>query len=215
MKLFASWSGGKDCMLALHRASKNQSYEIAALVNMCNADNHYSRSHGLPDKWIHEQAENMNIPLVQKGTRVKEYEQNLKVVIDQLKEQGVEGGIFGDIYLQEHRDWIVRVCNDMGITPLFPLWHNNTVDLLLEFIESGFKSLVVSVRRDKLGKEWLGRTLNRQFLEDIKVAGNIDPCAENGEFHTFVFDGPLFAQPLEFQMNGSREDDKHWFLELT
>ena len=214
MKLFASWSGGKDCMLALYRILKQNHHDVTHLVNMCDIDTYQSRSHGLNSNLIKQQAESIKIELVQKGTDFKDYETNFKRVIHNLKSKGVEGGIFGDIQLQAHRDWIERVCGELEITPFFPLWKEDTQKLLNEFIETGFQANIVSVRKDKMGKEWLGRKLEQAFLNEISKM-NIDPCAENGEYHTFVHDGPIFNHAVNIQTDGTRDDDKHWFLNIN
>ncbi len=213
MKLFASWSGGKDCMLALFRMLQQNDYKVPYLVNMCEEGTYNSRSHGLSCELIVEQAQRIGISLIQKETSFGNYEANFKNVIHQLKNEGVEGGIFGDIYLQAHRDWIERVCGELGIIPYFPLWKDETGNLLKEFIDTGFQSTIVSVRKDSLGQEWLGQNLDKGFLEEI-LKTDIDPCAENGEFHTFVYDGPLFDRKIQFTVNGVKEDDKHWYLSL-
>ncbi|MGM0408761.1 MAG: diphthine--ammonia ligase [Bacteroidota bacterium] len=214
MKLFASWSGGKDCMLAFYRMLKQNHHEITHLVNMCDVDTQQSRSHGLSSNLIKQQAQSIGIELIQEGTDFKGYETNFKRVINNLKTMGVEGGIFGDIYLQAHRDWIERVCGELEITPFFPLWQEDTQKLLNEFVESGFQANIVSVRKDKMSKEWLGRKLGQAFLNEISQT-DIDPCAENGEYHTFVHDGPVFNHAVNIQTDGIRDDDKHWFLNIN
>lgn len=213
MKLFASWSGGKDCMLALFRMLQQKKYKVSYLINMCEAGTYNSRSHGLPRELIVEQALNIGISLIQKETDFGNYEMNFKRVIHQLKNEGVEGGIFGDIYLQAHRDWIERVCGELGIIPYFPLWEEDTGKLLKEFIDAGFQATIVSVRKDNLGQEWLGQNLDNGFLKEI-LKTDIDPCAENGEFHTFVYDGPIFENAVNIKTDGIRSDDRHWYLTI-
>ena len=211
MKLFASWSGGKDCILALYRVLEERKHHVAYLVNMCDKETDLSRSHGIDIGLIREQAQSIGIQIIQERTDFKGYESKFKQVIEQLKKQGVEGGIFGDIYLQEHRDWIERVCGEMEITPFFPLWHEDTQSLLAEFVKAGFEANIVSVRHDKMGKEWLGRRLDQDFIDEITQT-TMDPCAENGEYHTFVHHGPIFAHALNIQTEGIRSDDRHWYL---
>mgnify|MGYP002338700480 FL=1 len=214
MKLFASWSGGKDCMLAMFRILKQKHHDITHLVNMCDLDTQQSRSHGLKSNLIKQQAQSIGIEIIQEDTDFKGYETNLKRVINNLKSKGIEGGIFGDIYLQAHRDWIERVCGELDIIPFFPLWKEDTQDLLNEFIETGFQANIVSVRKDKMNKEWLGKKLDQAFLNEISKT-DIDPCAENGEYHTFVHDGPIFDHAINIQTDGIRDDDKHWFLNIN
>jgi len=213
MKLFASWSGGKDCMLALNRILEEQKHQVAYLVNMCDMDTDQSRSHGIDIGLIREQVKSIGIELIQERANFKGYESKFKSVIAKLKTRGVDGGVFGDIYLQAHRDWIERVCNEMEIKPFFPLWHEDTQSLLTEFVKSGFEANIVSVRHDKMGKEWLGRKLDKDFIADISKT-TMDPCAENGEYHTFVHDGPIFAHAVNLHTDGIRSDDRHWYLNV-
>ena len=215
MKTFASWSGGKDCMLALYRTLQNSEHEVAYLVNMCDTDGEHSRSHGIKKSFIAEQAAALNIPIIQETTDFKGYETCFKSVINNLKKEGVAAGIFGDIYLMEHRTWIERVCMESGIQPIFPLWKNDTKELLKEFIDAGFRTLTVAVNTDKLNENWLGRVLDISFYNEITTMESIDPCAEDGEYHSFVFDGPIFSNPVSFSKGRVTKKNNHSFLELT
>lgn len=215
MRAFVSWSGGKDCMLALYRELKHMNLEISYLINMCDIDGEHSRSHGLKKSLIKQQAEAIGIPIIQAETDFNNYETNLKEVIQKLKIEGISAGIFGDIYLKVHRDWIERVCSDLDIATVFPLWGCDTSHLLKEFIDEGFKAFTVAVNSDKLGKEWLGRELNSYFYSEITKLNNIDPCAENGEYHTFVYDGPIFRYNVGFTKGPTSLRDNHFFLDLV
>ncbi len=214
MKVFVSWSGGKDCMLALHRIKKEGMHDIHCLVNMCDKTTPRSRSHGISNRLIREQAFAMGIPVIQPVSGFDDYEEVFKSAINQLKTQGVKGGVFGDIYLQVHRDWIERVCAETEIEPIFPLWKNNTTELLKEFVTGGFNAKLVAVNQQHLTKDWLGRNIDHEFVKDILGFPNLDPCAENGEYHSFVFDGPTFVTPVVIQEGTSYEAHNHWFLEL-
>jgi uncharacterized protein (TIGR00290 family) len=215
MKVFASWSGGKDCMLALYRHLQTKGNEVAYLVNMCDTDGEHSRSHGIKKSIIHSQAEAMNIPIIQEATDFSGYEARFKSVITELKTDGVTAGIFGDIYLVEHRTWIERVCKELDIEPIFPLWGNDTKKLLKEFINVGFKALTVAVNTDKLNENWIGRNLDLSFFDEITAMKNTDPCAENGEYHSFVYDGPVFSNPVKFTKGETYRKDNHIFLTLN
>jgi diphthine-ammonia ligase len=214
MKLFVSWSGGKDCMLALYRILQDKKHEVSHLINMCDVDDKHSRSHGMRKHLIAQQAMSMGVEIIQPVSDFKSYEILFKASIRHLKEQGITGGVFGDIYLQVHRDWIERVCSEMGIQPFFPLWENNTSDLLQEFIHAGFKTIVVSVNAQHLPQSWLGRDIDTKFVADILKLDGIDPCAENGEYHSFVYDGPIFQSPVAFSKGQEYFKDNHWFLDL-
>lgn len=216
MRVFSSWSGGKDCMLALHRALATGEHQLVALLNMCDLHSGYSRSHGLKKELLQRQAEAMNFRLVQQGTTNGQYEKDFKAAILRMKEEDrVEAGVFGDIYLMEHREWIERVCADLDIVPLFPLWGDKTEELAYELVDAGFQPLVVSVRESMLSKDFLGRIYNREMIEELRQMNGIDICAENGEFHSFVIDGPLFSKPVQLEKGKIYFEDKHWFLELN
>ena len=215
MKIFASWSGGKDCMLAVYRYLQTKGNEVAYLVNMCDTDGEHSRSHGIKKNFIRSQAKAMNIPIIQEATDFRGYETCFKEVINELKKDGVTAGIFGDIYLMEHRIWIERVCKELDVEPIFPLWENDTKLLLKEFIDVGFKALTVAVNTDKLNENWIGRNLDLSFFKEITAMENTDPCAENGEYHSFVYAGPIFSKPVKFEKGETYKKDNHIFLPLN
>ena len=137
MKAFCCWSGGKDGCLSLHRALKN--YELAYLVNMIAEDGKHSRTHGISSNLLRLQAESIGMTIVQRKTTWENYEEEFKKILRELKDEGITAGIFGDIDLQEHRDWVERVCKETGITPVLPLWKEEREKLLKEFIQVGFK----------------------------------------------------------------------------
>ena len=156
----------------------------------------------------------MGIPVAQPISDFGGYEKAFKEQISILKKSGVQAGIFGDIYLEEHRTWINRVCSEMEIEPVFPLWGEDTGDLLKEFIAEGFQTIVVAVNNQMLDEQWLARIINTEFYNDIINLNGIDPCAENGEYHSFVFDGPLFKKPVKFTHGEKYAKGKHLFLKL-
>lgn len=214
MKAFVSWSGGKETSLACYRTMRKKNLKIKYLLNMISEDGKHSRSHGVSSKLLKLQAEAIGVPIVQRRTTWENYEDVFKNAVLGLKKKGVDTGIFGDIDIQRHRDWVERVCKEVGIRPFLPLWKEKREELLKEFIQAGFKAIVVAIRTDSLGKIWLGRKINTEFVEDLKALGNIDLCGENGEYHTFVYDGPIFKKPIEFITGRKVLKGKHWFLEL-
>ncbi len=212
MKVVCLWSGGKDSCFACYKA-KLAGYEILALFNFTKTDGRDSLSHGLSSKVIRKQIEQIGIPLVQKIMPEANYRQEFKNIITTWKkEKGIEGIVFGDIYLQEHKDWIDKVCQELEVTPILPLWGQDTKELILEIINSGFEAIVVSTQAELLGKEWLAREINRDFIAELNP--EIDPCGEKGEFHTFVYDGPIFKKSVDFVIGKKILKDKHWFLEI-
>jgi len=214
MKAFVSWSGGKETSLAYYRAKDIDNFEVKYLLNMVSEDGMHSRSHGISSDLLRAQAEAIGIPLVQRKTSWKRYEEEFKKAVLGFKKQGVQAGVFGDIDLQEHRDWVERVCRELKIKPILPLWKRKREDLLKEFIQAGFKTIVVATNADFLGQEWLGRQINEQFIEDLKALGNVDLCGEKGEFHTFVTSGPLFKKRIEITKSRTRYKKGRWFLDI-
>jgi len=214
VKAFVSWSGGKETVLSCYRVMQKQDVKVAYLLNMISEDGKHSRSHGVSTALLRLQAEAMGIPLVQRRTTWKDYEEEFKKAITDFRSKGIQAGMFGDIDLQEHKDWVERVCKEIGIKPILPLWKGKREELLREFIQVGFKAIVVATNADFLDQEWLGREINREFIEELKVLGNIDLCGEKGEYHTFVYDGPIFKKPVIFTTGKKILKDKHWFLEV-
>lgn len=215
MKAFVSWSGGKETSLAYYRAKDIDNFEVKYLLNMVSEDGMHSRSHGISSDLLRAQAEAIGIPIVQRKTTWKNYEEEFKKAVSDFKKEDAQAGVFGDIDLQEHRDWVEKVCKDMGIKPILPLWKEEREKLLEEFIDLGFKAIIVATQAELLGKEWLGQRIDEKFIEDIKALGNIDLCGENGEYHTFVYDGPIFKRPVEFIIGKKILKDRRWFLQLS
>ena len=214
MKVISLWSGGKDSCFACYKA-KQQGYQIVSVVNFTNSDGRDSVSHGLSADIIQRQASLIDIPLLQKAMPRKGYTDEFKVLVEELKvKEGIEGIVFGDIYLQEHRDWIDKVCAELKVEAILPIWTKDTGKLVKEIIDSGFKAIVVSAKKDILGERWLGREINGGFVKDLKALGNFDLCGEKGEFHTFVYDGPLFKEKVKFKKGDKTLRDDRWYLEI-
>lgn len=209
MKVFASWSGGKESCLACHRAISN-GLDVAYLLNFVDEDGKRSKSHGVPSYLIGMQAEALEIPIVHVRTTWGKYEQDMKSAVEDLKTKGVEGGVFGDLDLPEHRAWNERVCGEMGIESVFPLWDRNPEALMLEFVKEGFEAYVIA---SKLGEKWLGRKIDETFITDMKKL-DINPCGESGEYHTFVTDGPLFKSGIAITDTEKVLREGTWFLDI-
>lgn len=210
---FCSWSGGKESALSFYRAQRN-GVLITGLINMLSEDGKHSRSHGLNPELLKQQGLSAKVPILQRKTTWEGYEKKFKKAILKLKEKSIIAGVFGDIDIQEHRDWIERICKETEIEPILPLWGENREDLLLEFIEAGFKAIVVTVNSEFLDEGWLGRGIDKKFISDLEKTSHVDLCGEKGEYHTFVYDGPIFQSPIEFTIGKRILKNKHWFLEL-
>lgn len=210
MKVFASWSGGKESALATYKAIL-QGYQVSYLVNFLSEDGKRSRSHGIKAEVLDLQSEAIGIPIVQVKTSWENYEENFKKVVTELKEKGIEGGVFGDMDLEEHREWIERVCAELGIKPLLPLWGIGPEELLADFWGLGLKAVTVATRLDE---SLLGRNLDKAFLAEIRKFGS-HLCGESGEYHTFVTNGPIFKKLLKVTQGKREKRDDVWFLEIS
>jgi len=145
------------------------------------------------------------------------YEAEFKDLLLSLKQKGTTGGVFGDIDLEEHRQWIERVCQQAGITPYLPLWGRRQEEILREFVDLGFEAVIVAAKADLFGEEILGRMVDLDFikhLHELNETKNITPCGESGEYHTFVVDGPLFGKRIEILETNKVLREERWFLEI-
>ncbi len=213
-KVFVSWSGGKDCCLSLYRATKS-GMKVCYLVNMVTADGERSCSHGMNAIVIKKQAEALGIPIAQRPTTDTNYEEIFTGTLKGFKKDGITGGVFGDIDFNAHREWIERVCANAGMTAHLPLWLEDQSKLMEEFIGAGFKSIIVAVKSDLLGKEVLGKTIDKKFLAYIAgLNKGITPCGEAGEFHSLVIDGPIFKKRVVITESEKDTRGEHHFLEI-
>jgi len=215
-QVFTSWSGGKDSCFACYRATIN-GLKVRCLANMITDDGKRSWSHGQSADLLQVQSKAIGIPLVQRCTTRKEYEAEFKNMLRTFKEEGINGGIFGDIDFNEHREWIERVCQSADITPHLPLWGESQEKILRDFINLGFETIIVVTKPDLLGEEWLGRKVDLDFLkhlDKLRETKDITPCGESGEYHTFVVNGPLFKQQIEILESRKVFRDERWFLEI-
>lgn len=211
----ASWSGGKDSCLALYKALKD-GYEVKKLINFISRDLNRCCFHGVTPDIIKLQGELTGIPVLQPKVTddMENYEREFKEGAKAVK--GIDSMIFGDIYLQEHLDWIVRVCKDMNISPVEPLWGLEAETIAKEFVELGFKTIIISAQAGKIGKEFVGREFDKKMIEEFKKLG-VCPCGENGEFHTLVIDGPLFKRPIKIKKAETLFNKgfwEHWSYEI-
>lgn len=191
-----SWSGGKDSCLALWRA-RQSGMAVRRLVTALDDTGESSRSHGIPPELIRAQADALGAELRFYETSWKTYEEKFVATLRSAQVDGISHAVFGDIDLLAHREWEEKVCAQAGITPSLPLWDEPRRKLVDEFLALGFKAVVVCVNGNHLGEEFCGREFDASFLADLP--SDVDACGENGEFHTFVYDGPAFAHPVAFR----------------
>jgi diphthine-ammonia ligase len=197
MKIVAAWSGGKDSCFACYKAIQ-EGHEVSNLLIMMS-DPRISNFHMIRSDMLDAQSQAIGIPIAKWTTTPDTYEQEFKKALLQMKAKGVEGIVTGDVFdvALHEAGWLDRICKEVGLTPVRPLWHRDTQQILEEFINAGFKATVVRIITNLLSMDWLGREINKKFLDDLLKLGTVDPCGENGEFHTFVTDGPLFKKRIE------------------
>lgn len=197
-----NWSGGKDSALCLHRVLQSGQYTVVRLLTTVN--DHYQRisMHGVRTALLEAQAASVGIPLTQ--IRLPEmpdmptYESIMGEALAGMKRAGIEACIFGDIFLEDLRRYREQKLAEIGMEAVFPLWQIPTDQLVGEFINLGFKAVVVCVDDRYLDQSFAGREIDETFLRDLP--SQVDPCGENGEFHSFVYDGPLFKAPVVFEL---------------
>jgi len=215
MRTVASWSGGKESCLACYKAI-SEGFEISYLLNFASKDGR-CMSHGIDSKLIHAQSQALEIPIIQREVTPDTYEREFKIAMRELKQKGTDGAIFGDIQdISLHEGWVDRVCSELDVKPIKPLWSRDPKHILTDFIDEGFEAVVVMVKADLLSEEWLGRKVDRSFVSDLlKLESKVHLCGELGEYHTFVFDGPLFKRRLEILDSKKIARNGYWFLDIS
>lgn len=209
-RFFCSWSGGKDAYLALQRAAAAGG-RPAALLCMLQEDAQRSRGHGLPLAYLEAQAEALGLPLVTRATTWEGYEAAFADALEELGGLGISDGVFGDIDLQGHRDWVETTCGAAGFSAHLPLWGEPRRRLVAELIATGVHALIVAVDAARLGAEYLSRPVDAALLADLTAVG-ADVCGEEGEYHTMVTMARLFAHPVPCAWDGWEERDGHSIL---
>ena len=199
-KAYLNWSGGKDASLALFYILQQKEYLVGCLLTSVNSVHNRVSMHGVRRKLLYDQANNIGLALttieLPEEPSMAEYEAVLTAKILTLRAQGYNYSIFGDIFLEDLRLYREQQLSVLNIKPLFPLWKISTQQLINNFLQLGFKAIVVCVNDQFLDKSFCGRLIDEQFIKDLPL--NIDPCGENGEYHSFVFDGPIFKTPVLF-----------------
>ncbi|HNP20995.1 MAG TPA: diphthine--ammonia ligase [Panacibacter sp.] len=196
-----NWSGGKDSALALYKVLQQGQYKVGHLLTNVNAVHDRVSMHGVRRTLLLAQADSLGIPLttieLPEQPGMNEYESAMMQKVVELKTAGCSYAIFGDIFLEDLKLYREQNLSTLGVQCVFPIWKNNTTKLVYEFTDLGFKAIVVCVNESYLDKNFCGRIIDRKFVNDLP--SNVDPCGENGEFHSFVFDGPIFKTPVNFK----------------
>ena len=199
-KAYFNWSTGKDSSLALYHILQQKEYSVTQLVTTVNKDYERVSMHGLREALLDAQVERLQLPLEKiyfpAEVTMSDYDEAMRKATQKLIEKDFQYGIFGDIFLEDLRKYREEKLQELGITGVFPLWKQDTKALLKEFISLGFKAITVCVNAKLLDESFVGRILDEDFINDLP--DTVDPCGENGEFHTFTFDGPIFSSPIDF-----------------
>jgi uncharacterized protein (TIGR00290 family) len=198
--VIVSWSGGKDSALALYEILKTGSFEVIALLTTVTKDYDRIIIHRVRRVLLEQQASALGFPLekmlISKGVSDAEYESTLLKALNRHKTNGVFSVVFGDLFLEDVKKYRESILSKIGMKGVFPLWKRDTRQLARAFIDHGFKAVISMVDSNFLGKDFAGRAFDAQFLSDLPA--NVDPCGEKGEFHTFVYDGPIFHKRIVF-----------------
>ncbi len=190
-----------------------QGYTPAVLLNVMNETGKISRSHGIPESILQAQASAAGLPIHLISSSWQEYEQHFSAALQQLKTAyAVTHAVFGDIDLQAHRDWEEKVCHTAELTAVLPLWQQDRRSLVMQMLTSGIQTMIVSCNTI-MGPSFIGKTLTPALIDELEALG-VDACGENGEFHTLVYDCPLFKHPLKIEVKQALQHEQYYFSEL-
>jgi uncharacterized protein (TIGR00290 family) len=215
----------------LYKILQEDQFEVTSLLTSINKDFQRISMHGVHVSLLEKQAENLGLNLIKmelpKEPSMEEYREIMSKTMNEIKLQGVTHSIFGDIFLEDLRKYREDQLQSIGMEAVFPLWKQKTTALINEFLDLGFKTIVTCVNETYLDKSFAGRIIDENFIKDLPE--NVDPCGENGEFHTFTFDGPIFKNPINFEIgetvkktypkpksDQNEKDDEYifWFCDL-
>ncbi|UCF42324.1 MAG: diphthine--ammonia ligase [Planctomycetota bacterium] len=212
-KVLFSWSGGKDSALALYELRKRAEYQIAALLTVLTKDYDRTSMHGVRRILLEQQAQSLGFAVeevpVSRNSSNEEYECKIGEILEKYKAAGVCAVVFGDVFLEDLRKRRENNLSKMEMKGTFPLWKTDTTKLAQTFIGSGFKAVITCIDSDVLDKTFVGRSFDEQFLSELP--SGVDPCGENGEFHSFVYDGPIFRDRIEHRTRGVVLREKRFY----
>ena len=212
-----TWSGGKDSAMALYELEKTVNYQIAALITTVTKDYDRVSMHGVRRILLEQQAASLGYPLKQvsisSNASNEEYEARMQEVLEEYLKTGVSTVAFGDIFLQDLREYREERLSRIGMKAVFPIWKRDTAELARSFIDLGFKAVITCIDSKVLDKGFAGRIYDEQFLSELP--SNVDPCGENGEFHSFVYEGPIFRKSLRYKLGKVvLRDERFYFCDL-
>lgn len=199
-KAIFCWSGGKDSAYALHKVLIEKLFEVKYLLTTISEKTRRISMHGVLEELVDAQADSLGIPLLKvyvgEGTN-EEYEMKMEEVLTSVKSEGISHVIFGDIFLEDLRAYREANLTKVRMKAEFPIWHLDTKWLVNDFVSKGFKTITCCVNNTALSEEWVGKEIDQEFIEELPAS--VDPCGENGEYHSFCYDGPIFSSPILFE----------------
>jgi len=216
-KVIFAWSGGKDSAMALYELKRTDNYEISALLTTVTEDYDRISMHGVRRVLLEQQAKSLGLPLekiyLTKNASNEEYEAKMRDKLVDYQSMGVLSVVFGDIFLEDLKKYREGNLSKIGMKGIFPIWKKDTTGLSHRFIDLGFKAVITCVDSNVLDKRFVGVPYNKQFLREIP--STIDPCGENGEFHSFVYEGPIFRERISFTIGDIvLRDNRFYFCDL-
>jgi uncharacterized protein (TIGR00290 family) len=217
-KVVLAWSGGKDSAMALHALLKSGRYEVVSLLTTVSEQYERISHHGVRVELLEQQAAALGIRLHklylhQTICNIADYEAVMKKAMLEYKKKDVLTVAFGDIFLQDLREYRERNLAKVGMKAIFPIWHRDTTEIVRTFIDLGFKAYLTCVDGEKLGREFAGRPIDADLIRDLP--NGVDPCGENGEFHSYVYDGPIFRRPVDLCIGEVVLRDVGYFADLV
>jgi uncharacterized protein (TIGR00290 family) len=216
-RVLFTWSGGKDSALALYELQRRNDHEIVSLLTTLTEDYNRISMHGVQSIILEEQAISLGLPIekvyISKNSSNEQYEAKMEEVLQKYLKAGVSFVAFGDIFLEDLRKHREDNLSKIGMKAIFPIWKRDTVELAHEFIDLGFKAIITCIDSNVLDKAFVGRLYDQQFLSDLP--STVDPCGENGEFHSFVYDGPMFQKEVPYTKGETVfRDNRFWYCDL-
>lgn len=229
IKSVFNWSGGKDSAFALYKVLQSGLYDVVALLTTVNSSSSRSTMHDIPLELLERQASSIGIPLyvinLSPASGMDEYNKAMSDAVLHFKEQGVTTFIFGDIFLYDVRKYREDALRPLGIDVFEPLWDKSSREVMEEFLQSGLKTVIVTTTATVLGREYIGRHIDESLIKDLPESADV--CGEQGEYHTFCYDGPIFSHPVTFTLgqpyeksfpikldDGTEQTFSYWFADL-
>lgn len=199
------WSGGKDSSYALYKVLQQGEYEVKYLLSTINGNYRRLSMHGVREALIELQAEHIGLPLIKVyvyEANNEEYEKQMNEALLQLKSEGINTVLFGDIFLEDLREYREQKMAAVGMQCVFPIWKISTAELVKDFVAKGFKSYTCCINDGYLDESWAGRLIDDNFINQLPTT--VDPCGENGEYHSFCFNGPIYQKPIRVSVGEKR-----------